>query len=105
MSIAPIDFIAPGATLEQVMLSSAGADVGKNGGTADFSAWMDGYVGSLNQKLLEADQLSARLVAGDIDNLHQIMIGLEESKLAFQLAVQVRNRILDAYQEISRIQL
>ena len=103
MSVVPIDFIAPGATLEQVMFSSAGADVGKNG--ADFSTWMDGYVGSLNQKLLEADQLSARLVAGDIDNLHQIMIGLEESKLVFQLAVQVRNRILDAYQEISRIQL
>jgi flagellar hook-basal body complex protein FliE len=105
MSIVPIDFIAPGATLEQVMLSSAGGGVDKASATTDFSTWMDGYVGSLNQKLLEADQLSARLVAGDIDNLHQIMIGLEESKLAFQLAVQVRNRILDAYQEISRIQL
>lgn len=105
MSIVPIDFIAPGASLEQVMFSSASNGVGNISATADFSTWMDGYVDSLNQKLLEADQLSARLVSGDIDNLHQIMIGLEESKLAFQLAVQVRNRILDAYQEISRIQL
>jgi len=105
MSVLPIDFIAPGATLEQVMLSNASSNVGVGNATADFSTWMDGYVGSLNQKLLEADQLTARLVSGDIDNLHQIMIGIEESKLAFQLAVQVRNRILDAYQEISRIQL
>jgi flagellar hook-basal body complex protein FliE len=105
MSIVPIDFIAPGATLEQVILSTANNGAEKANAMSNFSTWMEGYVGALNQKLVEADQLSSRLVAGDIDNLHQIMIGLEESKLAFQLAVQVRNRILDAYQEISRIQL
>lgn len=105
MSIVPIDFIVPGASLEQVMLSTTSNGTEKANATSDFSTWMDGYVGSLNQKLIEADQLTNRLVAGDIDNLHQIMIGLEESKLAFQLAVQVRNRVLDAYQEISRIQL
>lgn len=101
MSVGPIDFIPPGTSMAQLMAGGAdGAD-----SVPDFSAWMGDYVGSLNRKLNEADQLTARLVAGDVDNLHHIMIGLEEAKLAFQLAAQVRNRILDAYQEISRIQL
>lgn len=106
MSAAPIEFIAPGASLEQVMQSAQRAGgVGDSPAASDFASWMGNYVDSLNQNLVEADRLTASLVSGRIDNLHHVMIGLQESKLAFQLAVQVRNRILDAYQEISKIQL
>jgi len=45
------------------------------------------------------------LAAGDIDNLHQVMIRLEQSRLSFQLMVQVRNRLLESYQEVMRMQV
>jgi flagellar hook-basal body complex protein FliE len=46
-----------------------------------------------------------RLAAGEVQNLHQIMIRLEESKLSFQLMLQVRNRLLEAYQDVMKMQI
>jgi flagellar hook-basal body complex protein FliE len=46
-----------------------------------------------------------RLATGDVQNLHQVMIGLEESRLSFQLFMQVRNRMLEAYQDIMKMQI
>jgi flagellar hook-basal body complex protein FliE len=40
---------------------------------------------------------------GKVTNLHQIMIGMEESRLSFQLFLQVRNRVLEAYQDILKM--
>jgi flagellar hook-basal body complex protein FliE len=45
------------------------------------------------------------LARGDADNLHQLMIRLEESRISFQLMLQVRNRLLESYQEVMRMQL
>ena len=60
---------------------------------------------NVNQQLLSANTATQRLAAGDVENLHQVMIQLEEAKLSFQLLVQVRNRALEAYQEVMRMQI
>ena len=46
-----------------------------------------------------------RMATGDVENLHQVMIKLEESRLSFQLMLQVRNRLLESYQEVMRMQV
>lgn len=46
-----------------------------------------------------------RLAAGDVQNLHHVMIQLEESRLSFQLMMQVRNRLLEAYQDVMKMQI
>jgi flagellar hook-basal body complex protein FliE len=46
-----------------------------------------------------------QLAAGAPVNLHQVMIGLEESRMSFQLLMQVRNRLLEGYQEVMRMQV
>ena len=43
--------------------------------------------------------------AGEVASLHEVMIHMEETKLSFQLLAQVRNRLLDAYQEVMRMQV
>ena len=70
-----------------------------------FSSWLAHHLSDTNAKLTKSDQLLQGLAAGNFDNLHQVMIALEEAKLALQLAVQVRNRALEAYQELLRMQL
>lgn len=47
----------------------------------------------------------AALAAGETSNLHQVMLKLEEAKLAFQLTLQVRNKLLEGYQDIMRMQI
>jgi flagellar hook-basal body complex protein FliE len=45
------------------------------------------------------------LATGNVENLHQVMLRLEESRMSFQLMLQVRNRLLESYQELMRMQL
>jgi flagellar hook-basal body complex protein FliE len=49
--------------------------------------------------------ISSTLAVGNAENLHQIMIRLEESRLSFQLLMQVRGRLLEAYQDVMKMQI
>ncbi len=59
----------------------------------------------VNQQLLGSQTDLQQLAVGNAQNLHQIMIRLEESKLSFQLMMQVRNRLLESYQDVMKMQL
>jgi flagellar hook-basal body complex protein FliE len=60
---------------------------------------------SLNGVLLTSQVDMQQLAVGEVQNLHQIMIRLEESRLSFELMLQVRNRVLEAYQEFMKMQV
>lgn len=49
--------------------------------------------------------LAEDLATGKLDNIHEIMINTQKSEIAMQLVLQVRNKVLDAYREISRMQI
>jgi|KBSMisStaDraftv2_1062788.scaffolds.fasta_scaffold587042_2 flagellar hook-basal body complex protein FliE len=70
-----------------------------------FATWFDGQVNQLNTQLVQAEQGVQQLAAGDAASLHDVMIRMEEAKLSFQLAVQFRARILEAYQDVMRMQV
>jgi flagellar hook-basal body complex protein FliE len=72
---------------------------------ADFSGWLSKTVGHVNQDLVQADKGIQQLAAGEVDNLHQVMVSLEQARIGLQLLVQVRNRLLEAYQEVLRMQV
>ena len=70
-----------------------------------FGAWLNDEVGQVNQQLISSDSQLRKLALGEADSLHQVMISLEEAKLSFQLMVQIRNRLLEGYQDIMRMQV
>jgi flagellar hook-basal body complex protein FliE len=59
----------------------------------------------LNTQMQANDQSIQQLALGGTDNLHQVMMSLERTRLAFELALQVRNKALEAYQELMRMQV
>ena len=59
----------------------------------------------LNTQLLGSQRDLQALAVGDAQNLHEIMIRLEENRMALQLTLQVRNRVLEAYQDVMRMQV
>lgn len=69
----------------------------------DFGAWLAQQVESLNQQISTGDMEVRRLALGEAGNLHEVMTRLEQAKLSFELAVQVRNKVLEAYQEVMRM--
>lgn len=71
----------------------------------DFARWMSGQIGEVNTQMLSAQDGLARLATGETGNLHEVMLELSKAKLAFQLTVAVRNKVLEGYQDIMRMQI
>jgi flagellar hook-basal body complex protein FliE len=98
MSIDAIGFIAPAAEITLEPLGQAAP-------ATDFSALLARYLNDLNAQLVQSDRQLQGLAAGDLDNLHNVMIALEQAKLSMQLAVEVRNKVLEVYQDVLRMQV
>ena len=58
-----------------------------------------------NEQIKASDINLRKLAMGEMDNLHQVMMSLEKAKTSFELVLQVRNRLLEGYQEILRMQI
>lgn len=72
---------------------------------AEFGEFLNSAVAKLNQSQLQADEVMQNFLVGDIQDIHQVTIAMREAKLTMQLAVEVRNKVVEAYQEISRMQI
>jgi flagellar hook-basal body complex protein FliE len=59
----------------------------------------------VNELQLQAEDLSQALAAGQAADLHQVMLAAEKANLALQFTLQIRNKVIEAYQEIMRIQV
>lgn len=70
-----------------------------------FAAVLSNALQDTNEAYKSADEKAVAMVAGEKVDLHQVMIGLESANLSFGLAVQVRNKLLEAYQEVIRMQI
>ena len=77
----------------------------KPGASSPFSQLVSEGLAQVNEKLLAGQADLQRLATGDVQNVHQVMIQLEESRLSFQLMMQVRGRLLEAYQDIMKMQI
>lgn len=83
----------------------AKAAPGERPSQADFAQWLGEQVRTADSEIRVAESEVQRLALGDTDNLHQVMLNLERARLSLDLIVQVRNRLLDAYQDILRMQV
>lgn len=81
------------------------ADFSSLGLGESFGNLLTSQVEKLNMTQLSADQMVSDFAAGKTDDLHNVMIGVEEARLSMELAVQVRNKIIEAYKELTQMQL
>ncbi|MBL8916971.1 MAG: flagellar hook-basal body complex protein FliE [Archangium sp.] len=69
---------------------------------ADFSDKLGQAIAKVDAMQVDADQHAQRLGAGE-GNLHETMLALEKADVAMRVAMKVRNKILDAYNEVMRM--
>lgn len=75
-------------------------------GGADFAQILQSSIDKVNQTQQSADQMAEKLAAGDTSqNLHEVMIALQTASVSFQEMVQVRNKLVSAYQDVMNIQV
>jgi len=72
---------------------------------ASFMDALKESIRQVNDAQLQADQAISDLTTGKQQDLHQTMIAIEKASLSFELMMQVRNKIVAAYEEISRMQI
>ena len=73
------------------------------GGGSDFLTALHGAVDQVNQLQSEASMKVSTMLSGNGQDVHSAMIAVQKAELAFELMVEMRNKIVSAYQEISRI--
>jgi len=72
---------------------------------ASFGEMLQKALEEINTAQVKADQLQLKFITGEVQDLHQVVIAMEEARLLMSLAVEVRNRVVESYQEISRMQI
>lgn len=73
--------------------------------SASFGQFVGDGVEQVNQALIASQSDLQSLALGNAQNLHQIMMRLEETRLSFELMMQVRSRVLEAYQDVMKMQI
>ncbi len=74
-------------------------------GKQTFAETLNTVLGNVNRVQLEAEEAVDSMLTGNLDNIHQVMIKTEEARLSLQLTGQIVSKVLDAYQEVSRMQI
>mgnify|MGYP006291226867 FL=1 len=70
---------------------------------SSFRDTLEGFYTEVDANLKAADQKAAEFAVGKRQSLHEIMIASEKAGVSFKLLVEIRNKLLDAYQEIMRM--
>ncbi|SFE39089.1 flagellar hook-basal body complex protein FliE [Alteribacillus iranensis] len=72
---------------------------------ADFKKVFTEAIHRVNEAQHESDQMTQKLVTGEVENLHDVMISAEKASVLLQTTIEVRNKALEAYQEMMRMQV
>ena len=94
---------AQGASAGAAGALGASGTVG--GQPASFSSMLENAVQDVNSTMQTAETEKAKVLTGETSNVHQAMIAVQESSVAFSLMVEVRNKLVDSYQELMRMQV
>ena len=86
------------------------AQIGSPGssGTAGSSGFVDSLksaIGKVNDTQLEAGRAVDALMTGETQDIHRTMVALQQADVSFQLMMQIRNKLVAAYEEIQRMQV
>jgi flagellar hook-basal body complex protein FliE len=76
-----------------------------NDAISSFKEIFTDAINNVNGLQNEADNMKVKLATGEVNDIHSVMIASEKASLALQLTVQIRNKLVDAYQEIMRMQV
>lgn len=83
-------------------VTPAGQD--KDNTKVGFGKWLEKSIGEVNQLQKESAEATQKLLTGESKDIHSTMIAMQKSSIAMELTMEVRNKIIAAYDEIKRMQ-
>jgi len=68
-----------------------------------FQDTLNSFISQVDTQLKQADQMTEDFASGKADSLHEVMIATEKSGISLSFLLQIRSKVLEAYQEIMRM--
>jgi flagellar hook-basal body complex protein FliE len=96
---------AVNATKLPMMPSGGAAATSTANAEKSFGDILTDALGNVNDLQQKANQASMDLATGKIEDISQVVIAAEKAAVALQLTIQVRNKMLESYQEMMRMQV
>ncbi len=96
---------AVGGAAWQAQISSAGAKPVASEGANSFADTLQNAMDSVNETQQQADDKLAELAAGKTPDIHGTMIALQEADITLRTMVSVRDKVVDAYQQVMNMQI
>lgn len=88
----------------QPIIPEAGSRNQVKGKDSGFAEMFKEAIAKVNEAQENADLAAEKFAIGEIENIHDVTIATEQAKLALDLTIAVRNKVVDAYKEIMRMQ-
>lgn len=95
--------IESGIGVEQAFPSPLAKETKTVSPTEDFSKFLGDMVSKVNNMQVTADKSIQGLATGESKGLHEVMLAVEKASISFQFMNQVRNKAVEAYQEVMRM--
>ena len=96
--VKPLEMISPPAA------SVRRTDPGSTSDPVPFGQWLEKSLEGVNKLQQEADTAATKLVTGENKDIHGTMIAMQKANISMSLMLEVRNKIISAYEEIKRMQ-
>ena len=77
----------------------------KKDDSLSFGDTISNFLDAVNTAQVNAKDSVAEIVTGESENLHEAMAKVEEAKISFELMLEIRNKLLQSFQEIQRMQV
>ncbi len=84
-------------------LNNLGANKKKT--NVNFSKILSKAIEQVNELQHEASKMQEDFATGKIDNVHEVLIAAEKADISLRLTTEIRNKIVEAYKEIMRMQI
>lgn len=97
--------IQPIAAIQPVTVPDIQATIVKSSGGSDFRDLLSSSIASVEQQQQQATTAANNFLTGDSDDLHTAALSAQRAELSLQLFMQVRNKVVNAYQEVMRMQM
>jgi flagellar hook-basal body complex protein FliE len=104
--MAAINPIQPIQSIDAATNVKGAAGVGpqKEDAKAEFGNWLEKSLGEVNRMQKASNEATQKLISGESKDIHGAMIAMQKASIAMELTVEVRNKVIAAYDEIKRMQ-
>ncbi|WP_310438885.1 flagellar hook-basal body complex protein FliE [Sulfuricurvum sp.] len=75
------------------------------GSSTDFAQELKNALGNVNQMQVDGEKAMSDIATGSVKDLHQAAIAIDKAEISMKLMLEVRNKALNAYKEITRTQM